>query len=343
MVCSVPVVSRPLLVHGRRPGRVTRCVPVAFFLVMLLSATAEARTRGPYLTLLFSRSGVTAASNCVADNHKIARLDRVVAPKLFSLGLHPTGSIQTGPTRKDSLWCGHFKQTRFISWRMAKKFTSQYGWSFISHTKTYPANQAQWSALTPQGVYHETCGSAQQISAHGLRGANGSMAWPNSYVYRQAMDHVQACYAFNRVYGSGITDRATATAYPYRHSFRGISGGRCNDSTLQCYSRSFPHAPLRYTSPRSIARLVASAERSQWVTLQSYIFVRRSRAGLWDCTGPDWRRHWTYDAERYCWKDYLSIVSSLPSRVTVTNPARVGRAWGRIPPLSLAGRERERS
>jgi hypothetical protein len=115
-----------------------------------------------------------------------------------------------------------------------------------------------------------------------------------------------------------------------------VNGGPCNDSELRCYTFSFPHAPGRYTSPRRITRIIESAGSSQWVTIQSYILVTGRRIGSWDCRSPDWRRHWTYDAERYCWKDYLSIVESLPAGVTVTDPESVGEAWGRVAPRRFA-------
>jgi hypothetical protein len=304
--------------------------------VLILPQAAQAETgAGPYLTLLFSRSAVTASSNCVANDTGVARLDTVVAPALSSLGLHPTGSIETGVTKQDSLWCGHYKETQFASWSVAQQLANQYGWSFVSHTSTYRYNETMWYALSPQGIYDETCGSANQITAHGLPGANGSMAWPNGYVYDPAKADVQACFDFSRTFGNGVTDQATATAPPYNEPARGLDGGACNDASLACYSYTFAHAPYRYRSPVAMSQLLASAQPSQWITLQTYLLVTGSRAGLWDCTSPDWRQHWTYDTERYCWDDYLSIVSSIPAGVTVTDPASVGAAWGRVAPGHL--------
>jgi hypothetical protein len=319
-----------------RRWRVLLAITVASLTVLILPPTAEATTEaGPYLTLLFSRSAVTASSNCVADDTGVARLDTVVAPALSSLGLHPTGSIETGVTKQDSLWCGHYKETQFASWSVAQQLASQYGWSFVSHTATYPYKESMWSALSPQGIYDETCGSANQITAHGLPGANGSMAWPNGYVYDPATSDVQACFDFSRTFGDGVADQETATVPPFDEPARGLPGGACNDTSAACYSYTFAHAPLRYRSPTSISQLIASAQPSQWITLQTYLLVTGSRAGLWDCTSPDWRQHWTYDTERYCWDDYLSIVSSIPAGVTVTDPASVGASWGRVAPGHL--------
>ncbi len=267
---------------------------------LLIPSTGEAGiASGPYLTLLFSRSAVTASSNCVENDMGVARLDTVVAPALSSLGLHPTGSIQTGVTEEDSLSCGHYKETRFASWSLAEQLASQYGWSFVSHTSTRPGNETSWSALSPQGIYEETCGSAQQITAHNLPGARGSFAWPNGLVYEPAVNYVEACFDFSRTYGmKGVTDQATATLPPYNQPARGVNGGACNDASAACYTYTFAHAPSRYRSPEVISELIASAQASQWITLQSYLLVTGSRAGLWDCTSPDWRQHWTYDTER---------------------------------------------
>src|SRR5689334_16249546 len=50
---------------------------------------------GPFVTLLFSRTEISAADNCVQDDDDIARLDTVVAPYLQSLGMAGTGTLVT--------------------------------------------------------------------------------------------------------------------------------------------------------------------------------------------------------------------------------------------------------
>ena len=55
----------------------------------------------PFVTLLFSRTEMTAAQNCAADNLDVARLGTVVAPALAARGLHPTGTVETGVTQDD--------------------------------------------------------------------------------------------------------------------------------------------------------------------------------------------------------------------------------------------------
>jgi hypothetical protein len=219
---------------------------------------------------------------------------------------------------------------------VAEQLAAYYGWSFISHTSTYPYNETMWSALSPQGLYDQTCGTRQVISAHGLPGAGGAMAWPNGYVYEPATTHVEACFDFSRRFGkSGVTEQSSGTQPPYNFWAKGVNGGACNDVNAECYAYTFAHAPYRYVSPEALSQLIASAQPSQWVTLQSYLLVTGARPGLWDCTSPDWRQHWTYDTERYCWEDYVSVVSAIPAGVTVTDPASVGAAWGRVAPGHL--------
>ena len=75
---------------------------------------------------------------------------------------------------------------------------------------------------------------------------------------------------------------------------------------------------------------MAGLQPGQWLTLQAYVLVTGSRPGLWDCTAPDWRDHWTADWERYCWSDYLRILDATPAGAIVTDPKTVGQAWGRV-------------
>jgi hypothetical protein len=273
---------------------------------------------------------VRAAGPCIADDSNIVRLDDVVAPALYALGLHPTGTIETARTEELGYWCGHYYLTLLTSWDLARRLTSMYGWSFASHSATYPNDTDHWIALGVSGPYDQTCASERQISSEGLPGAAGLFAWPRNFVYAPAMPDVQACFDFNRLYTkSGITDQATATQPPYVEPAKEIKGGPCNDRGAPCYTYSFPLAGGRYTLPAELAAIIASASQSQWVTIQSYLFVTGYQSGHWDCTSPDPQEHWTYDTERYCWNDCLAVVSSLPLNVTVTDPASVGAAWGR--------------
>lgn len=300
-----------------------------------IATAAHAQSSGPFLTLLFSRTAITAAQHCAEQTAGVARLDTVVAPALRNLGLHITGSLETGSMSDGTMWCGHDNSTLYASWQQAQSLASNFGWSFISHTSTYPTSAGAWAAMSAQQRFDETCGSAQAISAHGLLGANGSMAWPDGYIFPPARSLVEQCFDFSRGYGaSGVTSESQATVAPYSEPVEGFSGGACNDPTAACYSAASPLTTLRYASPAALLSQIDALTSSQWLTLQAYVLVTGAMPGQWDCTSPNWEDHWTSDDERYCWNDYLSVVCHLPSSVTVTDPAAVGAAWGRTVPAT---------
>jgi hypothetical protein len=128
-----------------------------------------AASNGPFATLLFSRAEITAADGCTPDDTNIARLDTEVAPYLNSLGMVGVGTLQTGSTAQSSEQCVHYSSSMAASWDDAKSLSDRYGWSFVSHTATYPSSPD----LTPAQADAETCKSAAAIDAHGLHGATG--------------------------------------------------------------------------------------------------------------------------------------------------------------------------
>src|SRR5205814_7881883 len=95
-------------------------------------------TAGPYVTLLFSRTEMTAADDCLVNSKGIAPLATVVAPYLKSLGMPATGTLQTGPTREAIRFCTHYGDSLAASWADAANLATNFGWSFGSHTATYP-------------------------------------------------------------------------------------------------------------------------------------------------------------------------------------------------------------
>src|SRR5207244_4953709 len=137
--------------------------------------------------------------------------------------------------------CGHNTQSALASWALPRSRAVRYGWSFASHSATYPNEADEWIALGLSGPYDETCGTAQQLSSEGLPGAAGLFAWPRNFVYAPVMPVVQACFGFNRLYTkSGTTDPATATQPPYVESGNETKGGACNDRAAPCFTYSLP-------------------------------------------------------------------------------------------------------
>jgi hypothetical protein len=297
---------------------------------------AAAAARGTYVTLLFSRSEVTAADGCERNDTGIARLDTVVAPYLAAQHMTATGTLVTDATRPLKLTCTHFNASLTASWDVARTLAGRYGWSFVSHTATYPPDvlnlpRSQWSA--------ETCGSAATIDAHGLPGAHGLIAYPGAQNLPQAMhrEYGARCFAWGRKYGAmGITVAADATVPPYWQRTVAPKGGPCNVRTQPCFTIAARDS-TRYRVPAKTINYVRSLGPGEWFTLQSYVLVTGrspsyTRSDIrWDCTSADPRLHWTTDNERYCYRDWQTVVEAIATipGVIVTDPLTVGIAFGR--------------
>jgi hypothetical protein len=302
------------------------------------AGTGRAATSGPYVTLLFSRSEIGAADNCVPDDSGIAPLDTVVAPYLRSLGLTGTGSLVTGVTQATVPNCTHSGDSLTSSWAGAASLAENFGWSFVSHTATYPP---QLGKLTPTQSYAETCGSAAALDAHGLPGGHGLIAYPGVQTPPSALqsNYGANCFAWGRTYNkSGTTLASAGTTPPYWQQTEAVNGGACHVKTAPCYNVSAgAGGNLRYDEPSAIIAKIQALQPGQWFTLQAYILVTGSspsythNATQWDCTSSNPALHWSNDNERYCYSDWQQIVNAIAAMpdVTVTDPLTVGVAFGR--------------
>lgn len=290
----------------------------------LTLGTPDGPPDNAYVTLLFSRSEVTAAEKCVAHDEGVERLDTGVAPELAARGMTGTGTVETGVTPEHTNSCLHYKETLGASWDQLAQLRDTYGWSFTSHSRTYAKN---WSTMTSDQQWNESCGSIQDLLAHGHTRGDGLFAYPHNTVTLDAqLNVVSTCFAFARKFGTGAASRATVTASPYYATTQQVGGGRCADTTLPCSSGP---APTVYKSPDMIRNSLAALQTGHWFILQAYVLVTGSKPGQWDCTSPDWRAHWTSDYERYCWTDYLELLGAVPPAAIVTDPKTVAEAWGR--------------
>lgn len=297
---------------------------------------ANPASAGPFVTLLFSRTQITAADNCAQDNAEIARLDTGVAPYMHSLGLTGTGTLVTGKTQNTALSCNHKGDTLSSSWAKASDLAGRFGWSFVSHTATYPNDI---SSLPPARKYAETCGSAAAIDAHGLPGGHGLIAYPGAHPPPQ---QVQAryggrCFAWGRMYGhNGLTSYTAASTPPYWQNTAAFKGGPCNTVGAPCYTINVPGSK-RYTRPMTIIAEIRSLRPGQWLTLQTYLLVKGTSPPYtdnhtrWDCSSPNPALHWTNDVERYCYSDFQRIARAIAATpgIRVTDPLTVGQAFGR--------------
>jgi hypothetical protein len=280
-------------------------------------------TTGPFMTLLFSRSEVTAAPGCAPEAGALNLLTQV-APALQQRGLRPTGSVETGVMRDTQRSCIHYRHTLAASWADLATLRDRYGWTFVSHGRAYVKDLP---SLTPSQQWADTCGSIVDLEQHGHWRGDGLFAYPdNKWSTSVQTNVVDTCFAFGRRYGMGPTHESDALQPPYWQRTWGIAGGRCSDPDRAC---SRLDTVAKYRSPVRLAAAIRKLGPNDWLTLQSYVFVTGSSAGNWDCTAPNWQDHWTADVERYCWNDYQEILDAIPTGMTVTDPKTVAEAWGR--------------
>jgi hypothetical protein len=306
------------------------------------ASALNAAATGPFVTLLFSRSEISAADNCVEDDTNIARLDTTVAPYLQSLGMAGTGTLVTKRTDDTTRHCTHYNDDLTASWADATNLAQNFGWSFVSHTATYPTLQ-QIENFTPAEAKAQTCGSEATIAAHKLPGAAGMIAYPGSYTKNPAVENLQSqygdtCFDWGRMYDQakhGVTNATAASTPPYWQYTIAVVGGPCNDPTQPCYTVHVQNG--RYTLPSTIIARIEALKPGQWYTLQAYLLVTgknpkyTSNKMRWDCTSSDPAEHWTNTTVRYCYSDYQQIIQAIAAdpSITVTDPLTVGQAWGR--------------
>ena len=249
-----------------------------------------------------------------------------------------TGTLVTGITQATVPTCTHFGDSLASSWADAANLASNFGWSFVSHTATYPG---QLGKLTPTQSYAETCGSVAILDGNGLPGGHGLIAYPGIQTAPVALQggYAANCFAWGRTYNkSGTTPAANGTTPPYWQETEAVNGGACHVKGMPCYNvSSGANGRARYDEPSTIIARIQALQPGQWFTLQAYLLVTGSNPGYshnatrWDCTSPNPALHWTNDDERYCYSDWQQIVSAIAAMpsVTVTDPLTVGVAFGR--------------
>jgi hypothetical protein len=288
-----------------------------------------------FVELLFSRTEETAADNCLRDDTDVAPLDTMVAPYLQSLGFSATGSIETGPTQQSSFFCTHYQSTLATSWDLAQELASTYGWTFISHSSSYPTT---WPT-DPGEQWDETCGSAQVIDSHGLPGADAMFAWPHNQIDSSVLTQfVEPCFGTSRVYRNAATDVGTFSTPPYDQNAWQLGGGCLSAITRanQCGPVVIDGSTLTYQDPQAVIDAIEALPPGQVITLQVYLLVTGKSPSYatsqdqWDCTSPDPADHWSNDTERYCYSDFQEIMQALyDAGMTITQPLAVDAAFGR--------------
>ena len=308
-------------------------------IVSPVGAASAAATAPPQLSIVFSRTELSAADHsvggeygtCVRDDRGIAPLDTVVAPFIASHypNIHPVvGSVETGHMPDSGYWCAHNGKTAAASWAAMQNLQARYGWRFISASRTRVRN---WTKLTPAQVNAETCGSRDDLLNHGLLGAGGQYNWPDNRIdLTVQQQYIRQCFDFGREYGSGVTTLAWSQANSGLQLTRGVHGGHCTDTTQPCSAG----IAAAYMTPNKVIGKIKALTPGQWLSIQSYVLVTgtnpsyATNGNRWDCTSTNPARHWTNDVERYCWVDYQAILAAIPATVQVNAPDAVAAVWG---------------
>jgi len=252
-----------------------------------------------------------------------------MARALHERGIAATGAVVLNQVAETTRNCIS-RYTLTASWADMARLRDEYGWSFISQSFSYP----NMTTLTVDQQRHESCDTLPVLASHGHVRAWGLFAYPNNRWNDTVQSSVVAgCFAYGRKYDTGVNPRSSLKT-PWWQKTLSINGGKCEDAAAPCASANAPTAWGGYADPESLLPAVA-VQGETWGVLQAYRFVTGSRTAAtgpqWDCTGGDWRRHWTSATELYCWDDFLSVVDRALPEAHFVDPATVAETWGRVP------------
>lgn len=315
----------------RRLGAALACVVVGA--LGLPGGPAGSEPPPAYLTLLFGRTQWSVAPGCAGTPAGALTLTQV-ANRMRGLGVSGVGAVITTFADGSNGTGRHCTGgIRYANWTDLAALRDTYGWTFVSDGRT----RSDLYAMDFAQRHAESCGTIMAFWERGHERAHGLFAYGNPAPGLDAVppdmvrDQVSGCFAFTRRYTSGERNVRSRMTWPWYQRTRSVSGGLCNDPALACYSDVLSTA-RRYDSPHALASF-AAAEPDEWASLQVYRLVEGARTTgsgtQWDCTDPDWRRHWTSQEEVYCWSDFEIVLRSIPDHVTVTDPLTVASDWRR--------------
>lgn len=257
-----------------------------------------------------------------------ARTLRQNADDLAARGLTGVMSVVIDRTEETAHDC-HEGYASYASWQDLATLRDTYGWHAISHGQAYADTTKM---TTDQQRYAETCGSLDELTAHGHRDAWGLFNFPNNAQDAAAQAVVGTCFAWGRWYSDQRNTRAKATSAPYSLKVLSVNGGQCNNPALPCYTMPTQNN-RRMTDPAVISGLLRPGA-GQYGVVQLYTLLE-GRSARWDCTSPDWRDHWTTIEESYCRDDAMLAIDGRSRDAVNTHPAAVAEAWGRTPASRL--------
>lgn len=283
---------------------------------LLAPATAHAGTS----SLIMGRAAYAQSLNAKCDLAPGAVTADQVAVDMQARGIPVTTYAQLSFTGETGRVCNG--RISYLDWADLQNYQLLYGWDVVSAgTTTAPV-----TTLTDQQVYDTSCGSIATFNAHGIDPTD-MFAYPGGgkmYDARTA-GIVSSCFTWGRIYGQ-VTNRLPVPA-PYVLKTDSVTGAACADPALLCHTKVAKSAGPTgyYTDP---ATITAQLNGTGWNLVQPYRFVTGSYGVMgsnpaWDCTGADWRSHWTAPPETYCYGDFLAAIDA--ATTTWASPAMMTR------------------
>lgn len=333
-----------MLVRQRRLGyRFGPNVPVGWVVLALAgllasslswnpSAQAVANPSPGFLSVILGRTLYAKGDGCQIPAGELT-VNQIV-PALDAMRIAVTAVVV--PSRIPDKGVNCVYGDLYPSWQDLGSLRDKDGLTAVSGSLSYN----DLPSLTPAQQSQDSCGTLSTFVAHGDYRAWGLFAYPNNQYSTEVQTAVvQNCFAFGRTYSTTaktapnlLTNYQSTMAAPWLQTTVDVGGGLCNDFSLPCHKPTGSGVG-RYMSPSTLASLTNVAA-GQWTALQVYAFVTGTNTTgnlQWDCSSPNWQEHWTSVFELYCWNDFVSAMSQIPSSVVVTDPATVAEAWGRTP------------
>lgn len=296
------------------------------------ASAQESGTNNGYLTVLWGRSNWSVGGSPGCQPLSGARTLEQNAQDLKARGLRGVGGVVinrvsgNGQPRQ----CIS-NQTVQTSWQDLDRLRKNYGWQFISQSRSY----TDLTNLNQTQLYNETANTIISLKNRGHTESWGAFSPPDGASNSSVQGFISNYFAFNRVYGNGgVNTKAASKRFPYPMNTFPVTGGRCNDPTLTCYNLS--STTRRTMSPHKLANVMSPAS-NEWRVIQFYRLVSgvngsQGELDAWNCSSADWRERWTGAPEVFCRNTFTEALDMRTNKLARSvDPQDMAYLWNRFP------------
>lgn len=261
------------------------------------------------------------------------------ATAMQARGLFGVGGVILDRTEQSTRWNGE-KYYDSASWDDMANLRDNYGWHFVSQSKSYTSFTL---LTTDHDRYVESGQTLITLEGKGHMNAWGCFNFPTGPQGPAAGPAVVNQYfAGSRQYCQLTQWNTQASLNNASHDIYAHSahGGRANDPASPGYSIPIFHpttgAPDYCESPAELAAYL-SPPPGQWHILQFYRFVDGANGAVakgtpnWDTGSADWKKRWTGQQELFPWKTFIEALDMRTTDAKCVHPAEMAELWGRIP------------